>query len=229
MLSDSIYKGARSLSVMLTYNCPAACKDCGTVSSPNDKNHVDLPTILSAIDQAAELQFANVIFTGGEATVRWDDLLTSISHATQKGLKTRLVTNAWWATSAAESARRVNLLVDAGLNELNFSTGDEHVRFIPLDNVARALVASVSMFSSVSVMIELRAERKITRETLLAHPLIQCQSPETIAFVNILESPWMPLNPSKQEKYPERYGGHIRERSRQEGLRQRSSDLRVGR
>lgn len=118
-------------------------------------------------------------------------------------MKTRLVTNAYWATSAAESARRVRLLVDAGLNELNFSTGDEHVRFIPLDNVARAVVAAVSQLSSVSVMIELRAERRITRETLLEHPLIQCQSPETIAFVNIIESPWMPLNPSKHERYPD--------------------------
>ncbi len=165
MLTHSIYKGARTLSVMLTYACPAACKDCGTVSSPNDKNHVDLPTIISAIDQAAELKFANVVFTGGEATVRWDDLLTSIRHARQKSLKTRLVTNAHWATSDEEALRRVRLLIDSGLDEINYSTGDEHVRFIPLDNVARAIVAGLTQAMTVTVMIELRSERSITRRS----------------------------------------------------------------
>jgi hypothetical protein len=203
MLNDSIYKGPRTLSVMLTYACPAACKNCGTVSSPNDKNHVDLRTILSAIDQATELQFANVVFTGGEATLRWDDLLTSIKHATGKGLRTRLVTNAYWATSPEEALRRVRLLTDAGLNEINFSTGDEHVRFIPMDQVAYAVAASLEQSLAISVMIELRAERNITRDKFLSHPVIQSLPAELTKLVNILESPWMPLNPSKQEQYPE--------------------------
>ena len=203
MLSDSIYKGARSLSVMLTYACPAACKDCGTVSSPNDKNHVDLPTVLSAIDQAAGLQFANVVFTGGEATLRWDDLLASIRHAAGKGLKTRLVTNAHWATSPEESLKYVRLLIDAGLDELNFSTGDEHIRFIPLEHVAYATAAALTQPISVSVMIELRAERQVNKEKFLSHPVIQSLPAEVVGRVNIFESPWMPLSPSRREQYPE--------------------------
>lgn len=203
MLRDSIYKGARSLSVMLTYSCPASCKNCGTISSPNDKTRVELPTILSAIDQASHLEFANVVFTGGEATLRWEDLLISIKHAAQKGLKSRLVTNAYWASSIAEANIRIQSLVDAGLAEINFSTGDEHIRFIPIDNVAFATVAALARAISVSVMIEFREGREITKEVFLNHPAINSLPINIVKLVNIIESPWMPLNPLETARYPE--------------------------
>src|SRR6185295_7777711 len=96
-LASDLYKGGRTLSVMPTYACPAQCKNCGTVSSPRDRNNIGLDTMLSAINQASELGFFNVVFTGGEATMRWDDLIEAIRQANRLKLPTRLVTNAYWA------------------------------------------------------------------------------------------------------------------------------------
>src|SRR5687767_9894064 len=122
--ASDLYKGGRTLSVLPTYACPAQGKDCGTISLPRDRVNNTLAALVSAIDQARELGFLNVVFTGGEATLRWDDLLEAIRHARGLRLPTRLVTNAYWATGAEETTRRVRELVDAGLLEINFSTGD---------------------------------------------------------------------------------------------------------
>src|SRR5258707_4251089 len=134
-LEPELYKGGRTLSLMPTYACPAHCKHCGTLSSPSDRNSIPLETMLSAIDQAKKLGFLNIVFTGGEATLRWVELVEAISYANRLQLPTRLVTNAHWATNEQEATHRVRDLVDAGLKEINYSTGDEHLKYIPLDNV----------------------------------------------------------------------------------------------
>ena len=202
-LESDLYKGGRTLSVMPTYACQAQCKDCGTVSSPHDRNNLALKTMLSAIDQANELGFLNVVFTGGEATIRWVELVEAIRHANRLQMPTRLVTNAHWATDEEEANHRVRELVDAGLREINYSTGDEHVRFIPLDNVANGIVSALRHSLSLAVMIELRATRRITKESLLAHPKIKLLGKQDQERIRVMESPWMPLNPSMIESYPE--------------------------
>jgi MoaA/NifB/PqqE/SkfB family radical SAM enzyme len=151
-LASDLYKGGRTLSVMPTYACTAQCKDCGTVSSPRDRNNIALETMLAAIDQANELGFQNVVFTGGEATLRWDDLVEAIRHASGLQMPTRLVTNAYWAVNEEESTRRVRELADAGLLEINFSTGDEDALFIPLDYVVNAIVSALGQSLTLAVM-----------------------------------------------------------------------------
>jgi len=202
-LGLDLYKGSRTLSVMPTYACPAQCKHCGTLSSPRDPNNISLETMLSAIDQARELGFLNIVFTGGEPTLRWADLVEAIRHANRLQLPVRLVTNAHWAGDEGKADHHLGQLVDAGLKEINYSTGDEHVRFIPLDNVINGIVSALKHSLTLAVMIELRETRKVTKELLLAHPKISHLSEQDRARIKVIESPWMPLKPSEIERYPE--------------------------
>ena len=91
------------LSVMPTWQCTAACTDCGTYSHPHNKVRLSLGDILAAIERAYEAGFKVVVFTGGEATLRWKDLIASIARANDRQLTTRLVTNAWWARTSREA------------------------------------------------------------------------------------------------------------------------------
>jgi hypothetical protein len=186
---------------MPTYTCPAACLHCGSLSSPKERTTLPLETILRTIDEAAVLGFANVVFTGGEATLRWDDLLAGIRHATRLGLPTRIVSNAHWATSDEAAGDRIEKLIDAGLCEINYSTGDEHVRFIPLDRVARACVAAVTRNLPVWVVVELRRDRRVTQKDLESHPLIAGLTDDQRARLTMFEGPWMPLDPGMTEGY----------------------------
>lgn len=184
----------KTLSLMPTWQCTAECESCGTFSSPKVTTHLPLSAILSAIEQAAELNYAVVVFTGGEPTLARDKLIAGIRLAASKGLVTRVVTNAHWATING-AAQRFNELVDAGLSEINFSTGDEHAKFVPIDNVARAMALAIERRLEMCTMIEIHQTRTITREALLKHPLIvdiAAKHPERP--IRITESPWMPMS-----------------------------------
>jgi len=67
-----------------------------------------------------------LVLTGGEPFLLGGSLDDIIEYATKKGLKTRVVTNAFWATSFEKSYDRLTKLWNRGLTEINFSTGDEH-------------------------------------------------------------------------------------------------------
>jgi organic radical activating enzyme len=197
-----ITSALKTLSIMPTYTCPAACTNCASLSSPSDRTNLRQDVILSVIHEARELGFYNVVFTGGEATLRWKDLLEGIRLARSLEFPTRLVTNAHWAHDPEKAAESIDALLDAGLSEINFSTGDEHVRFIPIERVLYATGAATTRDLRVVLVVELRAERCVTRATLEAHPLYQSFTEKQKHKIKILESPWMPLEPYTVERYP---------------------------
>lgn len=193
---------ARTLSIMPTFTCPAACADCGTLSNPRQRERLELDNVIAAIDEARSLQFSNVVFTGGEATLEWKTLLQGIAHAARLRFPVRLVTNAHWATSLTVAREKIAALVDAGLSEINYSTGDEHIRFIPIERVVFASVAACERRFRTHVMMELKEDCATTEALIIEHPLIQALAPDQRAALTVLSSPWMPLQHDKVYRYP---------------------------
>jgi len=187
---------------MPTWKCPAECTHCGTLSSPREKTRLPLVDIISCIDQAAENGYKVVFFTGGEPTLAGKNLISAIERASTKGLFTRIVSNAYWAINDKTAKKLISDLVRAGLTEINFSTGDQHARFVDIENVIRATRAAVYAGLRVSIMIETVNERKITKEFLESHPKFkQVRKEFPNSWININESPWMPLSSSVIAKY----------------------------
>ena len=199
---NGIYKGHKTLSIMPTYQCTAECKYCGTLSSPREKIHNTLKDMLSAIKQAKELNFANVVFTGGEPFLRWKDLLNCISYSNSLGFPTRVVTNAYWATSLTIAKKKLDELIEAGLTEINYSTGDEHIRFVPEERIINATIATLEKNLRLNIMIELRAGNKIKKDFILNNKKVNFLHSKNKKMLKITESPWMPLDPFHKEKYP---------------------------
>ena len=193
----------RTLSIMPTLQCNAACTDCGTDSNPRARGRLSLENICRAIDEASEDGFVVVVFTGGEATLARRELLAGIEYAAGRGLPTRLVTNGHWSRSEDSARRRIAEWCQAGLNEINFSTGDEHVRFVPIYRVATAARLSVEAGLRVSIMVEYRSDSTVTRrdlEALLDVDNLRRNYPDS--YLSIIESPWMPLSPHEVANYP---------------------------
>lgn len=194
----------RTLSVMPTFQCTAACKHCGTLSNPQNKTRLSLEEIYSVIDQAHDNGYKLVVFTGGEATLVGKDLLCAIRKASSLGFFVRLVTNAHWAISDRKAQFYMNELVESGLTEINFSTGDQHTRFVPLENVIRATYAAVKKKLNVAIMVEHVKERVVTKETVEDHTEFKRIFQEfPTAKINVHESPWMPLSPHEISTYSE--------------------------
>jgi hypothetical protein len=108
---------------------------------------------------------------------------------------TRCVSNAYWASTLEKAKRRLNTLYDAGLGELNVSTGDYHQSFVKEDNIINAAEAAISIgISSMVIVVELQKERRVTASTVSSNPrLVNLLADEEFAKkLKIIESPWMP-------------------------------------
>ena len=186
---------------MPTYQCNAACENCGTLSNPSTRIHLSQDQVVRAITEAAELDFLNVVFTGGEPTLRPRILEAGIALAARLGLRTRIVTNAYWAKTIKLAEKKISDLVEIGLDEINFSSGDQHARFVPMDRIVNAILAACEIGIRFHVMIETTSQNKLRKTNFIEHPLLFSKIRDTNMAMWIEESPWMPLDPGIHAKY----------------------------
>jgi len=184
-----------SVTILGTYKCTAACEHCCFDSNPFLTKRLLLADIIGFIDEASRLPSCKlVVFSGGECFLLRHDLVAAIRHATSLGLRTRCVTNGYWAKRLAHGRKRLNELVDAGLAELNISTGDFHQRWIDQTTVINAACLSVEKgLEKTVVVVELQRERRVTAAGLRADTRIQALTDADNDRFKILESPWMPM------------------------------------
>jgi Iron-sulfur cluster-binding domain len=83
-----------------------------------------------------------------------DDLIKWIEHATTLGLSTRIVTNGHWGAGVNRASSFAKSLVKAGLKEINFSTGLDHQKFVPLSAVIQAAANCVKLGIFTLITIE---------------------------------------------------------------------------
>lgn len=185
---------------MLTYQCNAACKECGTFSSPRDKNSITLDTCIKSITEARKLGFGNIVFTGGEATLELDKLLKGIAHAVSLEFPVRLVTNAHWATSLKAAENFVSALKKAGLVEINFSTGDEHAKFIDPLFTAYASIAAINAGLRTVLVIEMQDSSFKYKDIIIEKVCSLSDQKNYEKLFKVIESPWMPVKWTKPAK-----------------------------
>ena len=199
--STGIVRHGRTLSVMPTYQCTAECENCGTLSSPLAKTHLSAEQVSKAIEEAGSLDFVNVVFTGGEPTLRYPILCDGLRLAKREGLATRIVTNAHWAKSPDIARRKLEDLLSFGLDEINFSSGDQHARFVPIERVINAVLAACDLGMRFHLMVETTAQNRIRKSTFTDHPALIQKVSQYQRSLWIDESPWMPLSPIETNLY----------------------------
>lgn len=183
-----------SLTVIPTYRCTAACEQCCFESSPKVRGRLSLETITERIREAHETfpALKLVVFSGGEVLLLKHDLYAAIRFATGLGLLTRVVSNGFWGKSRERAEATSARLKEAGLGELNLSTGLDHQQWVPQESIVNAAEAAVAAGVVTLVTVErdspdsdclgsLVSDERIAR--LLAAPLFSVQS-----------NSWMPFN-----------------------------------
>ncbi|MDO6762974.1 hypothetical protein [Agarivorans sp. 1_MG-2023] len=154
-LLDDITK-PNILTLLPTYKCTARCKECCFCSSPELKDRIPKEVILETI-RSTKASFPSlqlVVFSGGECFLLKDDLFECIALASDLGLSTRCVTNAYWGKNEAKAKQVASKLKHAGISEINISTGVEHSEWISIDTVLNASMALVEENIFVVVTIE---------------------------------------------------------------------------
>ena len=126
-----------SLTLITTYRCTAACAQCCFGGNPQEKSSLSVDEIRKHIKQASKTlpSLKLVVFTGGECFLLGEGLARAVATASECGFASRCVTNGYWAVSKDSAAGKMALLKKAGLTEINFSTGDEHQKFVSFERI----------------------------------------------------------------------------------------------
>ena len=188
-----------TLTILPTYQCSAACRNCCFGSNPSIKHRLSLEEMIDYIEQAADIPSIRMIcFSGGEVFLLGDDLVELIKKCSDHGLMTRIVTNGYWALSNELATKKLSPLIAAGLNELNFSTGDEHVQWVPLKRVLQGMSSALNTGITLALMVENTAERSITAQVVIRESKKFPKLYKSLLNneIQMIESPWMPFKDS---------------------------------
>ena len=124
------------LTVVSTNDCTAQCAHCLMGSQPGRSGALTYAQIRDAVDALNNLNpLRLVVFTGGEPLLLGEDLLDAIAYVDSLGILTRVVTNAFWADTPENAKKMLITLREVGLNELNVSTDDFHLPYVPFENI----------------------------------------------------------------------------------------------
>ena len=164
----------RTLSLITTHRCTAACEHCCFGCSPAVEASIPMSRLRSLVAETAEVPTIwQVVFTGGECFLLGKGLDDLIGRCSGLGLGTRCVSNGYWAGSKEAAAARVRELGAAGLKELNLSTGVFHARFVPRERVLWAAEAAAEAGLGVAVNIEAFAGAAFAGDALAEHPSLR--------------------------------------------------------
>ena len=189
-----------TLTVLCTYQCTAACKQCCFESGPRVMGRLSRETIIARIAEAKRTfpRLTLVAFSGGEAMMLKDDLHAAIAFATAEGLTTRVVSNGYWGKTPQSARTAVKKLIQAGLCELNISTGRDHQEWVPAASVANAAAAAAADGLFCLITVESDGEDRSLLDELLKHPLLSAHI-ESRA-VTIQSNSWMPFHDSAESR-----------------------------
>lgn len=155
------------LVLVYTLKCNASCSICCFNCHPNQSGKMSWEAALDYIRQASEIPaFDEVSITGGEALLYAKEVEGLIEAATLYGLKVRLTSNGFWASSIDQALDRLRILKEKGLTALSISTDEFHESFIPYPYIENILLANDI------VQLSLKLQRIVTMDSP-DHPLQQ--------------------------------------------------------
>lgn len=142
--SESIMKErphyADKLGVLLTEKCNIRCRHCMLSCDSNNGSSFEWDTLAGLINEIHELGYIKTVsFTGGEAFLEIEKLSRGIALCNELGLRTTVVTNAYWAYNEKNAVCMLSRMIT--LAELHVSTDSFHQEFVPIENVKNAILS----------------------------------------------------------------------------------------
>ena len=163
----------QTLSLITTHQCTAACDHCCFACTPKVTKAIPVERLHRLIDEAAAVSSIQVVvFTGGECFLLGKDLDDLIRHAGDRGFSTRCVTNGYWAVNEGGARERVARLKAAGLNEINFSTGSFHAKYVPVERIVAGAKACYEAGITTLIAIETHLDSDFDSAAIKEHPAL---------------------------------------------------------
>lgn len=158
-----------TLTIISTYRCTSSCTDCCFACNPNRKESLAVEDIMKIIDAtlACYASIKMVVITGGECFLLGQGLNTIVQYVKTKGVSCRVVSNGFWAYSKDKACDVLSELKENGLTEINFSTGDDHLQYVPLRYIMNGIEAALELDLTVALNVETGVGRHFSLNDLL--------------------------------------------------------------
>ncbi|GHT78840.1 hypothetical protein AGMMS50262_21900 [Bacteroidia bacterium] len=212
-MENNITISPTTISFITTNKCSAACKNCCYGCSPQKKDRLSLGEMKDYIDQALDVYstIKLLVLTGGECFTLGKDLNSIIKYGGERGLKVRVVTNAYWATTFEKAYSRLKGLVEVGLSELNISTGDDHQEWVPYDNIVCAIMSSLEQNIATAVNVETNSISEFNSKKLKEDYRLSEYFEKYKDKLIIIENVWMPFKVSTNNKLKDSLSNNTKE------------------
>lgn len=130
----------KSLVLLMTLRCPLECAHCVVESNPRRREELDIETMRQLIREGKQLGVQTLGLTGGEPMLNPKLVYNLHSLATSLGMKTIMITSAFFAVTKARAIALLEPLAD--LHLLGLSTDSYHQDFVGVDRIRHAIAAS---------------------------------------------------------------------------------------
>ncbi len=172
--SDPKFKLWRSVGIMLTYRCPAACGCCYVFSAPDIETAGEISFELAYGTWQATMELAgeggSVHLTGGEPFLHYELLKKLLGQAQKDGLSglEKIETNGAWCVDDELTHKRFSELGELGISKLQISTDIYHQQYVPTENLQRAIRIATEVYGEEKVQVRWRnfAEEPVHSELM---------------------------------------------------------------
>jgi len=117
----------RGVHFILTYQCNFKCDHCFLCCGPGSRGTFSLNQVKAVLQELQKIKtIEEVCFEGGEPFLFYPLLLECIKLAHNKGFKTAIETNTYWATNEEDAELWLRPLHRSGLSKLEVSDDTFH-------------------------------------------------------------------------------------------------------
>ncbi len=138
---------------ILTYMCNFECDHCFLYCSPKTKGTFTLNQVKAVFAELEKIgTIDTVAFEGGEPFLFHPLLLACVKSASEKGFKTAIETNTYWATTEEDAALWLRPLRDSGLSVLEVSDDSFHHGDEIANSAKRAMASAENLNMNVNAI-----------------------------------------------------------------------------
>lgn len=201
--------------LLTTLRCTAACDNCCFGCTPKQGRTMTLDEMKNYVDMSLAAYpdtISSLDLTGGECMLLGKDIERIMSYAKSKGLKSSMVSNAFWATDYDKAYSTLKRLKRCGLTKVSFSTGADHNRYVPWMNVRNASVAASRLGMETELRVELQfGHMEIARELENDKDILELKNQGILKFSM---NTWMNYSKDNRERNRKmRYIGSVKKNS----------------
>ncbi len=123
--------------------CNAKCAHCLVEAGPDRHTRGEPRAAREAIRGAAEIDGLElVVFSGGESFIYLETVLELCRFAHEQGLRTRVVSNGYWARTPERAAEMLARIANEGVDQLVISFDEFHLPFVDRRRVVNVFLGA---------------------------------------------------------------------------------------